>query len=54
MPNITSTKSTHKVEEHLKQIAKNTRNEEGLLTLLLNELRRLRLGDTSAGDLDVL
>ena len=51
MPDIGSTSSNHVL---LKQLEKNSHDLEDWLTLILNEIRRLRLEDKSEGDVDVL
>lgn len=54
MPDIRSGQSLATLSRTEKRVQTNTVNLEDYLRLLLNETRRLRLGDTSAGDADVL
>lgn len=54
MPDIRAAQSLATLARTEKRVANNTVNLEDWLRLLLNETRRLRLGDTSAGDVDVL
>ena len=52
LPNISASPSSTLLTT--KQIEDNTRNVKEYLELLRNEVRRLRIGDTSAGDENVL
>ena len=54
MPNISASTSSASLVVVAKQNESNTHNLGDLLELLRNELRRLRLGDTSTQDEDVL
>ncbi len=49
MPSISSSPATFG-----KQLNVNTKNLEEWMIKLLNEVRRLRIGDTSAGEAEVL
>lgn len=50
MPDIKSSGGTAPLTAAAKQTEANTHNLADVLELLRNELRRLRLGDTSPGD----
>ena len=54
MPDIRAAQSTAAVHATEKRIERNTANLEDWQILMLNEIRRLRIGDTEAGDRDVL
>lgn len=54
MPDIRAVQSVVTLARTEKLVERNTVNVEDYLRLLLNEMRRLRLGDTSAGDADIL
>lgn len=54
MPNISASPSSAALTVAAKETEDNTHNLAELMELLRNEVRRLRLGDTSGGDEDVL
>lgn len=54
MPDIRAAQSFATLSRTEKRVQTNTVNLEDWLRLLVNETRRLRLGDTSTGDVDVL
>lgn len=54
MPNIYSTQSFFTLNATEKKVEANTHDLAELLELLRNEIRRLRLGDTSMGDENML
>lgn len=54
MPDIRAAQSLATLSRSEERVQRNTVNLEDWLKLLLNETRRLRIGDTSAGDVDVL
>lgn len=54
MPNISASAATSGLTTASKQTESNTHNLAELLELLRNELRRLRLGDTSSREENVL
>ena len=54
MPDIKSGQSFATLSRTELRVQRQTVNLEDLLRLTVNEIRRLRLGDTSPGDEDVL
>ena len=54
MPDIRSGQSLAILSRTADRVQRNTVNLEDWLKLTVNEIRRLRIGDTSPGDEDVL
>lgn len=54
MPGISASQSVAVLTRTEKDVESNTHSIKEYLELLRNEVRRLRLGDTSPGDEDVL
>lgn len=54
MPDIKTMQSTAADRAIRERTEKNTANLEDWLRLTVNEIRRLRIGDTTPGDEDVL